>query len=837
MARVLALMCLLLMPTLLVGCAGGGGGPGGGGAGSGADNANGNPDLVDDDPDAGSPADRGCAGDPPGTRGANGLPNYGLIPAPVVPRFIREGERPAEVDLSEYVPTPCSQGALSSCLAWATSYGLATYLAAENIDGWVDLDRSDRQFSPTFIFNQANAVRLGRSDGDSCSQAGIFATDALVVLRDTGCATWQDVPYTVDDCQGQPGEEVLSRAADFKIGYFRSVERDVATMQSYLEQRIPVVVVLWIDEGFNYLAPGEILDTFDKAGSVTHGVLVVGYDDGLGAIKVLNSWGTEWGDGGFGFISYEVWESMAHEAYVVGRKLVTPLTSVGAALAGKARPVHQEIGTRYCADNPLLDSDGDGYPDTLELEFAAFGLDPLVPDDNPDLVEFADADADGWPNETETVFGTNSRDARDFPFDCDYQYPDDFFDDFTNGGDTPGGAGGVSFAPAVSLPVSGSRPYGLVLDDFDGDGHLDLAVSGAGSGDPGRVDYPLAILTNDQSGNLVARTTSFFGFALKLVGAADLDGDGQLDLLAATAEDFQVFRGNGDGSFGFPAELGMGRTADNIVLRDLNRDGTVDLAGVDRAADEVYVALNNGDGSFAARRVVASGLSARSVAAEDLDGDDYPDLAVISRSPVGGVVIFRNDGQAVFADSVSVEVGFEPGTSPGDLAVDGGPLGVSIGDLDGDGDADLAVPRQGGLVTVLLNNGALQFELVADVGIPVRASGPDASVLGPYELSVADFDGDGRADLGTVVGQRTANQDGSTSVTTTPAVLLNGGDGTVWDVVQFPIASSETTDPADFADRQAEVRAADLDDDGRADLIVESLSSDEVYLLVNIAVP
>jgi hypothetical protein len=162
---------------------------------------------------------------------------------------------------------------------------------------------------------------------------------------------------------------------------------------------------------------------------------------------------------------------------------------------------------------------------------------------------------------------------------------------------------------------------------------------------------------------------------------------------------------------------------------------------------------------------------------------------------------------------------------------------VSAGDLDGDGDLDLAVPRQGGLVTVLLNNGALDFELVADVSIPVLDSGPEATVIGPYALSLADFDADGYVDLATVVGQSAPGPDQSTSLTTTPAVLLNGGDATACEVVQFPIASSQTTEPADPAGVSAEVESADLDDDGDTDLVVSSLSSDDVFLLINTTVP
>ena len=67
----------------------------------------------------------------------------------------------ARVDLSEFVPTPCNQGELFACTAWAGGYGLMTYLAAENIEGWLNLDRTDRHFSPTFILNEGRQKLYG----------------------------------------------------------------------------------------------------------------------------------------------------------------------------------------------------------------------------------------------------------------------------------------------------------------------------------------------------------------------------------------------------------------------------------------------------------------------------------------------------------------------------------------------------------------------------------------------------------------------------------------------------------------------------------------------------
>ena len=521
--------------ALVVGFTGCTGGGSGGGSSAGRAEAPDNGEEGRPVPDDDWLALAGCGADPTFATGANRLPRYDLIPAPAVPRVVREAERPARVDLSEFVPTPCNQGELYACACWVGGYGLMTYLAAENIEGWVDLDRTDRHFSPTFILNQVNGFRLGRSDRDSCLLAGTFATDMFTLLRDIGCTTWLDVPYTADDCETQPDDEALARAGDFRIGYFRSVERDVETIQCYLDQRIPIVVTLRLGPGLFELKPGDVYHNIevDHPNGFTHSMLVVGYDDDVGGIKIMNSWGTRWGDGGFGFISYGVWEEITAEAYVVGRELVTPVASLTEAATAKPGLTGQATGTRTCADSPLSDSDGDGYPDTLELEFASFGLDPLVPDDNPDYEPMVDGDGDGWPDATEFAFATDQASADDFPFDCDYTYPEGFFDEFP----APDGAGARFRITGVDVPPEvisdGKRRTLTVFWDGDPLFPVTLVYRPAEGGCPAGVKCQ-AVTTEftDQANPLVApnalfctghRETVEFGYEVVLVDATGLE--------------------------------------------------------------------------------------------------------------------------------------------------------------------------------------------------------------------------------------------------------------------------------------------------------------------------
>lgn len=419
-----------LAGAVLIGCASSGGGGGGGQPSDDADEFN----VPDDD-------SKGCGAEAPGTAGATPLPQGDLLPAPSLPQKVRQGSRAPAVDLSPSLPTPCNQGALPSCVGWVGAYGLMTYLVAENLDGWTDLNRTNRHFSPGFVFNQRNSVQTGRSERNSCSEAGMFLTDLFTLLRDTGCTTWAVVPYSDQDCETQPDRAALDAAGEFRIAYFRQVEQDLVSMQTYLAQGIPVVATIWVGTTFGALGSGEVYDS-NEAETFLHAVLVAGYDDQREALKVMNSWGTQWGENGYGWIAYDAWETITEEAYVVGRELVSPYTLATEADESRNTVRSQTIELfGDCLLNPVLDSDGDGYPDTMELEFANFGFDPDVAQENPDYEPPADEDEDGWPDDAEDTFGTDRADPQDFPFVCGYELPEALLDTIDEFDDEPDGQG------------------------------------------------------------------------------------------------------------------------------------------------------------------------------------------------------------------------------------------------------------------------------------------------------------------------------------------------------------------------------------------------------------
>ncbi|MFM7859692.1 MAG: FG-GAP repeat domain-containing protein, partial [Flammeovirgaceae bacterium] len=188
-------------------------------------------------------------------------------------------------------------------------------------------------------------------------------------------------------------------------------------------------------------------------------------------------------------------------------------------------------------------------------------------------------------------------------------------------------------------------------------------------------------------------------------------GDGKLDIAVAngTANTVSVFRNTSTSgvisaaSFAGRIDFTTGSEARSVAIGDLDGDGKPDLAVANGGSGTVSIFRNTSSlgvfssSSFSAKVDFTTGFSPYSVAIGDLDGDGKPDLAVANVNSAT-VSIFRNTSASgtITASSFSTKVDFGTGSSPSS---------VTIGDLDGDGKADLAVANRGSsTISVLRNN-------------------------------------------------------------------------------------------------------------------------------------
>jgi hypothetical protein len=378
-------------------------------------------------------------------------------------------------------------------------------------------------------------------------------------------------------------------------------------------------------------------------------------------------------------------------------------------------------------------------------------------------------------------------------------------------------------APGASTPsftsqqtfVTGNSPRSLISTDLNGDGKPDLVVENAG-------DNTVSVLFNTAATGATAASfatqqTFSTGAGSFFLTTGDINSDGKPDLIVVNNSGVAVLLntmapGAFTGSFNAQHTFATGSSPWAAAAADVNGDGKADLIVTNYNDNTVSVLLNiTASGatvpSFAAQQIFPVGSGPRSVAAADVNGDGKPDL-IVTNSIGGSVSILLNTNVPGanllrFAPAVTFASGQIPNA-------------VSVADVNGDGKPDLVVANQGtNTVSVLLNTTA-----TGDASVPSFAAQQQFTDANLNAVTAADVNGDGKPDL------IMANS-GNNTVSVLPNTTPPGAVSTSFATMQN-FGTGNGTDS---------VTTADVNGDGKRDIIVANSSDGTVSVLLNTAAP
>lgn len=312
----------------------------------------------------------------------------------------------------------------------------------------------------------------------------------------------------------------------------------------------------------------------------------------------------------------------------------------------------------------------------------------------------------------------------------------------------------------------------IAIADVDGDGHLDFIAQDSGG---------LRVREGEGDGSFLGGFVAGGFFTLTGVVAEDLDGDGDIDMAASrhhsgsggipVSGSVSVFRNDGLDAFGraeFTASTALGgplgRSPADIATGSFefaaSGNNVPDLATANTLDDDVSILLRGPGDAFGSysqpdTSPEAAGDAPSAIVSARLDTGVVDDLAVANaESDDVSVLLANNLGTGDFSPPFG-QASVPVGDSPEDLVA---------ADFDGDGRKDLAVANRGdGTVSILLGSGDGTFTEAPTSPEPVSAG-----LEGPVSLAVGDFDANGLPDL--VVASRGAVGDLETDGYT---VLLN----------------------------------------------------------------
>lgn len=346
----------------------------------------------------------------------------------------------------------------------------------------------------------------------------------------------------------------------------------------------------------------------------------------------------------------------------------------------------------------------------------------------------------------------------------------------------------LSFDAAANYTV-GNGPVSVTAADVNGDGKVDLICAN-------NYDNTLSVLTNNGSSGFGSNATLNVGSGPDSVKAFT-NVNGRVDLVCANSGDntLTVLINNGVGGFATSGTYSVGSPQLNrpmsVTTVDINGDGKVALVCANHYTNTLMVLTNGGSGNFVISSKLVVGNYPYSVITADVNGDGKPDLICLPGWPYVQIAVLTNNGTGGFKLAAN-----STGTD--------GAMSITAADVNGDGKVDLVAANYfHNTLTVFTNNGLCNFTFAATLNLPSQNNGF------VFLVAIADVNSDGKPDI--IYGNYNSL-----------SVFTNDGSG------NFTLALT----PA-MSGNPGSVIAVDVNGDGKPDLICANTSGRTLSVLMN----
>jgi hypothetical protein len=344
----------------------------------------------------------------------------------------------------------------------------------------------------------------------------------------------------------------------------------------------------------------------------------------------------------------------------------------------------------------------------------------------------------------------------------------------------------------VTNVSAGNNPNGLIVADFNSDGIVDIAATNAGG--------PVAILAGTTSAGFTTLPHNvLIPFWSSEIAAADFDGDGTSDIFTVGGGMQSQFQSLRNGTFAAPFQSFMvgalGRAQLGVAVGDLNHDSKIDavVTYFPGAVSAELPYLNSGGILVPGPGVNGGIIHPMQVSLGDLNKDGNLDLAIIHTSFTPGLTLCRGNGDGTFGPGVSSLLGFNP--------TNAGYNNVSIIDMNADGNGDLVVAsRLDFNVNVMLGDGNFSFVSTTSIRMTYYTN----------DFRVIDLNGDSLPDVTTAMDNAS-----------TASVALNLGSGSFSTPVNYSLPGGAAA---------TAIAVADFTRDSFLDLAVASVTTNKVYI-------